>query len=61
MKDTISIAGIEVWCHIGVPDEERTDLQRLLISLELEKDFLSAAQTDEIMKTIEIKAIRKIS
>ena len=57
MKDTISIADIEVECHIGVPDEERTVAQQLLISLELEKDFLAAAQDDDLDKTIDYHAV----
>ncbi len=57
MKDIISIAAIEVECHIGVPDEERSVAQRLLISLELEKDFLVAAQDDDLDKTINYHAV----
>ena len=57
MKDIISIAAIEVECHIGVPDEERSVAQRLLISLELEKDFLVAAQDDDLDKTIDYHAV----
>ena len=57
MKDTISIAEIQVECHIGVSDEERSVAQRLLISLELEKDFLAAAQDDDLDKTIDYHAV----
>ena len=57
MKDIISIAEIEVECRIGVSDEERSAPQRLLISLELEKDFSDAARTDELRKTIDNHAV----
>ena len=57
MKDKISIAEIEVECRIGVPDKERSDPQRLLISLELEKNFSIAAQADDLTKTIDYHAV----
>ena len=57
MKDKISIAEIEVECRIGVSDEERSAPQRLLISLELERDFSDAAQADDLTKTIDYHAV----
>ena len=57
MKDKISIAEIEVECRIGVPDVERSAPQRLLISLELEKDFSDAARADDLTKTIDYHAV----
>ena len=53
MKDKISIAEIEVECRIGVSDEERSAPQRLLISLELDKNFSIAARADDLTKTID--------
>ena len=57
MKDTISIADIEVECHIGVPDDERSKTQRLLISLELEKDLSTAMRADDLAKTIDYHVV----
>lgn len=57
MKDTISIVDIEVECHVGVPDEERSVAQRLLVSLELEKEFSTATQADDLSKTIDYHAV----
>ena len=57
MKDTISIADIEVECHIGVPDDERSKPQRLLISLELEKDLSAAMRADDLAKTIDYHVV----
>ena len=57
MKDKIAIAEIEVECRIGVSDEERSAPQRLLISLELEKDYSIAAQADDLTKTIDYHAV----
>ena len=56
MKDTISITDIEVECRIGVPDDERSKPQRLLISLELEKDLSVAMRADDLAKTIDYHA-----
>jgi dihydroneopterin aldolase len=57
VKDIISIAEIEAECRIGVPDEERSDPQRLLISLELETDFSNAARADDLTMTINYHAV----
>ena len=57
MKDKISIAEIEVECRIGVPDEERSAPQRLLISLELEKNLSIAARSDDLTKTIDYHVV----
>ena len=35
MEDTLKIKSLELWTHIGVPDEERAKEQRLLIDLTL--------------------------
>lgn len=49
----ITITDLEVYFHVGVPEEERTKPQRLLISIEMIHDFSSAAATDDITKTID--------
>ena len=50
--DTITIKDLGVLCRIGVPDEERSKPQRLLITVEMSGDFSRAAQSDEIAHTI---------
>ena len=53
MSDLIRVADLEVFAHIGVPDAERRDKQRLLISLEMSVDsFSHAAGTDSLTWTI---------
>jgi len=53
MSDLIRIVDLEVHTHIGVPDEERARLQRLLISLDLTVDCIAkAAITDDVTKTV---------
>src|SRR5687768_1880546 len=50
--DTITIKDLGVLCKIGVPDEERSKPQRLLITIEMSGDFSRAAQSDDIAHTI---------
>jgi FolB domain-containing protein len=48
----ISIVDLEVFYQIGVTDEERAKPQRLLITLEMDFDFATAALSDRLEKTI---------
>ena len=53
MSDLIRVIDLEVFTRIGVPDAERSDAQRLLISLEMNIDsFFHAAETDNLARTI---------
>jgi FolB domain-containing protein len=53
----ISIVDLEVFYHVGVPDEERAQPQRLLLTLELETDFSIATKNDSLADTIDYFAI----
>jgi 7,8-dihydroneopterin aldolase/epimerase/oxygenase len=53
----IIIKDLEVFYHVGVPDEERAQSQRLLITVEMEHDFSEAAKTDDLTKTIDYFAV----
>lgn len=55
--DTITINDLEVFFCVGVPDEERAQPQRLLITVEMEHDFHSAATEDELGETIDYFAV----
>lgn len=48
----IIIEDLEVRCRIGVPEEERAQPQRLLITVIMDLDFSKAAQTDNLEFTI---------
>ena len=50
--DTITIADLEVWYHVGVPDAERERAQRLAVTVRLGLDFRAAAATDDLAATI---------
>ena len=54
---TISIVDLEVFYRVGVPDAERAQPQRLLLTVELECDFYAAAKSDSIVDTIDYYAV----
>ncbi|HEX9047874.1 MAG TPA: dihydroneopterin aldolase, partial [Verrucomicrobiae bacterium] len=53
----ITIADLEVFYRVGVPDAERTQPQRLLLTVELTADFAAAARNDAITNTIDYFAV----
>jgi FolB domain-containing protein len=53
----IVIADLEVHYHVGVSDEERAKPQRLLLTVDMQADFTSAALSDRIEKTINYQAV----
>ena len=48
----ITIVDLETFCSVGVSDEERATPQRLLVTVDMQFDFSSAAVSDRIEKTI---------
>lgn len=55
--DKITICDLEVFYHVGVPDEERAQPQRLLVSVELAHDFSTAALADDLAATIDYHVV----
>jgi len=55
--DSIRIADLEVFFRIGVPEEERAKPQRLLISIDIERDLRFAGASDDLSKTIDYFAV----
>jgi len=53
----ISIVDLEVFYRVGVPDAERAQPQRLLLTVELEADFSAAAASDAIADTVDYFAV----
>ena len=53
----ISIVDLEVFYRVGVPDAERSQPQRLLLTVEMESDFSAAAKSDSIADTIDYFAV----
>ena len=53
----ISIVDLEVFYRVGVPDAERAQPQRLLLTAEMESDFAAAAKSDSLADTIDYFAV----
>jgi 7,8-dihydroneopterin aldolase/epimerase/oxygenase len=53
----ISIVDLEVFYRVGVPDAERAQPQRLLLTVKMESDFSTAAKSDSIVDTIDYFAV----
>ena len=53
----ISIVDLEVYYRVGVPDVERAQPQRLLLTVVLESDFSAAAKSDAVADTIDYFAV----
>ena len=49
----ITIVDLEVFYRVGISDEERAQPQRLLLTLDIEFDFSSAAVSGRIGRTID--------
>lgn len=55
--DKISLVDLEVFYRVGVPDAERAQPQRLLLTVEMHSDFSAAAKSDSIADTIDYFAV----
>ncbi len=55
--DCIRIRGLELRCHIGVPDAEREQAQRLTADIELAAPTPFAALGEELARTIDYDAL----
>jgi 7,8-dihydroneopterin aldolase/epimerase/oxygenase len=55
--DIITINDLEVFYRVGVPDDERREAQRLLLTVEMEHDFTAAAAADDLNRTIDYFAV----
>ena len=53
----ITINDLEVRYCVGVPDAERAQPQRLLLTVEMSHDFVAAAQSDDLSRTIDYYAV----
>lgn len=56
---TITLSDLEVHYHVGVPDAERAQSQRLLLTVEMQHDFTRAAASDDLRETIDYYAVSR--
>lgn len=54
---TIRIVDLEVFYRVGVPDEERAEPQRLMVTVEMEVDAPQAAATDDLSDTVDYYSV----
>ena len=52
MPDLITISDLELQSHIGVSDDERSQPQRILVTVEMSLDTSAAANDDDVKKSI---------
>jgi dihydroneopterin aldolase len=50
---TVRLVDLEVFYRVGVPEAERAQPQRLMVSVEMDVDAAAAAQSDELADTID--------
>lgn len=55
----ISLIDLEVFYRVGVPDAERVQPQRLLLTVEMDIDFTAAAAKDDLAATIDYHEVAK--
>ena len=55
--DRITIAGLEVFFRVGVPDEERAQPQRLELTIIFELDFAAAVAWEDVTETIDYQRV----
>ena len=55
----ITIVDLEVFFHVGVPDEERAQPQRLLVTVDMEFDFTAAARSDRVARSIDYALVAR--
>jgi dihydroneopterin aldolase len=57
MSDKITIEDLAVHFHVGVPEEERAEHQKLLITIEMTLDCGPSGATDNLAETIDYYAV----
>lgn len=55
--DRIEIEQIECAVRVGVPEQERSRPQRILVDVELELDLSSAAERDDLNETVDYRLL----
>ena len=56
-RSIITIKGLEVFTRIGVPDEERTNPQRLLVDIDVTPHIEFSAMADDLSNSIDYHAL----
>ncbi|HAI98269.1 TPA: hypothetical protein DCL30_01845 [Candidatus Peribacteria bacterium] len=57
MPDSLTIEDLELWLRIGVPQEERSHEQRILLTVQLSLDTHRAATEDSIESSVDYERL----
>jgi len=57
--DAITLVDLEVYYRVGVPETERANPQRLLLTVRMERDFSKAASSDDLRQTIDYFSVSR--
>ncbi|MBI3136396.1 MAG: dihydroneopterin aldolase [Bacteroidetes bacterium] len=60
MKNTVEVVGIEVYAFHGCMEEEARLGGKFIVDVEISTDFMKAAETDQLIDTIDYVRIREI-
>ncbi len=55
--DSIKICDLELFCNLGVPEEERLKPQRILLTVQIFYSFEKAAKSDLVSDTIDYQRV----
>jgi dihydroneopterin aldolase len=58
--DSTLLHGIELWTRLGVPEEERTKPQRVLVNIELHASLQAIARTDDVSEGIDYQKVVEV-
>jgi dihydroneopterin aldolase len=58
--DRIGLSGVKLQCHLGVPAEERTVAQEILVDVEMGSDVTRAAESDAVGDTVDYTRVRDV-
>lgn len=60
MKNTVEVTGIDVFAYHGCMQEEAKLGGKFIVDVEISTDFMKAAETDQLIDTIDYVRVREI-
>jgi len=60
MRNSVEVSGIEVYAYHGCMEEEARLGGKFIVDIKITTDFMKAAQSDELIDTIDYVRVRQI-
>src|SRR5688572_21382358 len=60
MKNSVEVSGIEVFAYHGCMEEEAKLGGKFIVDIEIDTDFMKAAESDQLIDTIDYARVREI-